>query len=176
VVFRKNRYYFHGKSRLNPGSQGASTCSTGLAGQLFWQEGIMEVLNWKDAEDVEIKKFPYRGRQNDVKGISIRWLSKHGEDGNGYPEYGLRFFTAQPGGEIPIHNHFYHQTMYILNGRFECYQYEPQSEEVVKKIVCGSGDVIYIPSLEPHGMKNMSDTETATFLCCICNVYDQEDN
>jgi hypothetical protein len=22
----------------------------------------------------------------------------------------LRFFTAQPDGEIPIHNHFYHQT------------------------------------------------------------------
>jgi len=82
----------------------------------------MEVLNWQDCEDVEIKKFPYRGQQHDVKGISIRWLSKHGDDGTGYPEYGLRFFTAQPGGEIPIHNHFYHQTMYILSGQFECFQ------------------------------------------------------
>jgi len=79
----------------------------------------MEILSWKDKEDVEIKKFPYRGKQLDVKGISIRWLSKHGDDGMGYPEYGLRFFTAQPGGEIPIHNHFYHQTMYILSGQFE---------------------------------------------------------
>lgn len=134
----------------------------------------MEVLNWKDKEDVEIKKFPYRGQQNDVKGISIRWLSQHGDDGTGYPEYGLRFFTAQPGGEIPIHNHFYHQTMYILSGQFECYQYDPQNDEVVKKVVSGPGDFIYIPSLEPHGMKNISDTEPATFLCCICNVYDQE--
>jgi len=41
--------------------------------------------------------------------------------------------------------------------------------------VSGPGDFIYIPSLEPHGMKNISDTETATFLCCIANVYDQED-
>ena len=121
----------------------------------------MEVLNWKDKEDVEIKKFPYRGQQNDVKGISIRWLSKHGDDGAGYPEYGLRFFTAQP--------------MYILSGQFECYQYDPQTDEVVKKVLSGPGDFIYIPSLEPHGMKNISETETATFLCCIANVYDQED-
>ena len=67
----------------------------------------MDVLNWKDREDVKIDKFPYRGKQHDVKGISVRWLSKAGEDGMGYPEYGLRYFTAQPGGEIPIHNHFY---------------------------------------------------------------------
>ena len=37
-----------------------------------------------------------------------------------------------------------------------------------------SGDAIYLPSMEPHGMRNISDTEPATFLCCICNVYDRE--
>ena len=134
----------------------------------------MHVVNWQDCEDVKIDKFPYRGKKYDVKGISIRWLSKHGEDDTGYPEYGLRFFTAQPGGEIPIHNHFYHQTMYILSGQFECYQYSADTDEVVKKKTCGPGDAIYIPSLEPHGMKNLSATEPATFLCCICNVYDEE--
>ena len=45
----------------------------------------MDVFNWKDKEDVEIKTFHYRGQQHDVKGISIRWLSKHGDDGTGYP-------------------------------------------------------------------------------------------
>jgi quercetin dioxygenase-like cupin family protein len=138
--------------------------------------GTMDVLNWKDCEDIQIKKFPYRGHQNDVKGISIRWLSKHGDDGTGYPEYGLRFFTAQPKGEIPIHNHFYHQTMYILSGQFECFQFDPKTDEVVKKKICGPGDFIYVPSLEPHGMKNTSDTQPATFLCCICNVYDRKDD
>ena len=57
----------------------------------------MEVLNWKDSEDVKVEKFPYRGKMYDVTGISIRWLSKFGEDDMGIPEYGLRFFTAQPG-------------------------------------------------------------------------------
>jgi quercetin dioxygenase-like cupin family protein len=135
----------------------------------------MHVVNWQDCEDVKIDKFPFRGKQHDVMGISIRWLSKHGEDDTGYPEYGLRFFTAQPGGEIPIHNHFYHQTMYILSGQFECYQYNADTDEVVQKKTCGPGDAIYIPSLEPHGMKNLSSTEPATFLCCICNVYDEEE-
>jgi quercetin dioxygenase-like cupin family protein len=134
----------------------------------------MDVLNVEDREEIHIDKFPYRGEFRKVKGISVRWLSQHGDDGTGHPEYGLRFFTAQPGGEIPIHNHFYQQTMYILSGRFECHQYDPQTDAMVKSVICGPGATIYIPSMEPHGMKNTSDTEPATFLCCICNVYDKE--
>jgi hypothetical protein len=29
----------------------------------------MEVVNWKDVEDVKIATFPYRGKPYDVKGI-----------------------------------------------------------------------------------------------------------
>jgi len=134
----------------------------------------MEVTAWRDCQDVVIEKFPYKGKQNKVTGISIRWLSKHGDDGNGYPEYGLRFFTAKPGGEIPIHNHFYHQTMYILSGEFECWSFDPDTDELKEKKICGPGSVVYVPSQEPHGMKNTSDTKEATFLCCICNVYEDE--
>jgi quercetin dioxygenase-like cupin family protein len=134
----------------------------------------MDVVNWKDTEDVTIKKFPYKGEMYDVTGISVRWLSKYGDDGTGYPEYGLRLFTAQPSGQIPIHNHFYIQTMYILTGRFECYEYDPQTDQKVKTCVAGPGDAIYVPSQQPHGMRNLSASEPATFLCCICNVYEQE--
>ena len=132
----------------------------------------MDIKNWKQCEDISIETFPYKGKMLDVKGISVRWLSKYGEDGKGYPEYGLRLFTAQPEGEIPIHNHFYHQTMYILSGDFECLRFDPETDLLVEKQVCGPGDSIYIPSMEPHGMKNMSETEAAVFLCCICNVYE----
>ena len=134
----------------------------------------MKILNWKDSKNVKVEKFPYRGMMNDVIGISVRWLSKFGEDDVGQPEYGLRFFTAEPGGEIPIHNHFYHQTMYILSGQFECWSFDSESDELKEKVICKEGDVIYIPSMEAHGMKNVSSTEPATFLCCICNVYDDE--
>ena len=59
---------------------------------------------------------------------------------------------------------------YILNGKFECYQYDMETEEAVKTVVTGAGDFVYVPSLEPHGMKNIGD-EPASFLCCIANVY-----
>ncbi len=134
----------------------------------------MEIVNYIDCEDVKIDKFPFKGEKKDVVGTSIRWLSKHGDDGNGYPEYGLRYFTIQPGGYIPIHNHFYHQTMYILQGRFECWRFDSATDEIAERCIAKPGDTIYLPSLEPHGMKNIGD-EPATFLCCICNVYDDQD-
>jgi len=131
----------------------------------------METIRWQDCEDKKIEKFPYRGNINDVIGTSVRWLSKYGDDGNGFPEYGLRLFTIQPDGQIPIHNHFYHQTMYILSGEFECWEFDPQTDELKQKSICGPGTSVYIPSKEPHGMKNTS-SEPSTFLCCICNVYE----
>lgn len=132
----------------------------------------MQIGNALDCEDVPIKQFPYKGKMFPVIRTSIRWLSRHGDDGNGYPEYGLRYFTIQPGGEIPMHNHFYHQTMFILSGKAECLQFDPATERIVQRKVTGPGDFIYIPSLEPHGMKNVGDTPVA-FLCCIANVYEE---
>ena len=134
----------------------------------------MEILKWKDVEETKVEKIAYKGTMNEVKGITLRWLSKSGEDDMGLPEYGLRFFTAQPKGEIPIHNHFYIQTMYILSGRFECWSFDGETNELIEKKVCGPGDSIYIPSMEPHGMRNLSDTEEATFLCCIGTVHEDK--
>jgi quercetin dioxygenase-like cupin family protein len=133
----------------------------------------MKIVHYTDCENVVIDKFPYKGKDNDVVGTSIRWLSKQGDDGHGYPEYGLRYFTIQPGGYIPIHNHFYHQTMYILEGQFECWCFDFETDEIKEKSIAKSGDAVHIPSMEPHGMKNIGE-EPATFLCCICNVYDDE--
>ena len=131
----------------------------------------MNVMNFKDCEDVVIDKFPFKGKKRDVTGTSIRWLSRHGDDGTGNPEYGLRYFTIQPGGEIPIHNHFYHQTIYMLSGTFECYRYDMETEAVLETCRTEPGDFVYVPSMEPHGMKNVGG-EPATFLCCIANVYE----
>lgn len=134
----------------------------------------MEAKKALDFDEVVIKEFPYKGKMYEVKGISVRWLSKCGADANGSPEYGLRLFTAQPGGEIPIHNHFYHQTMYILEGEFECHAYDADTDELTETKVCGPGVGVYIPSMEAHGMKNISDTP-GSFLCCIANVYDKKE-
>lgn len=133
----------------------------------------MDVKNFKECGDVKIEQFPFKGGMRDVIVTSVRCLSSYGDDGTGYPEYGLRFFTIQPGGEIPIHNHFYHQTMYILSGDVECWQFDMETEEIVEKKITGPGDFIYVPSMEPHGMKNIGDVPV-TFLCCIANIYEEE--
>ena len=132
----------------------------------------MEAKHWREYKEIKIDTFPYKGKMLDVIGTSVRWLSKQGDDGHGNPEYGLRFFTVQPGGRIPIHNHYYHQTMYILDGEFECYAFDPETDVIKSKEQCGPGMSVFVPSMEPHGMKNIGK-EPANFLCCICSIYDE---
>lgn len=63
--------------------------------------------------------------------------------------------------------------MFIVEGEFECWSFDPETDEMKTKKTCGPGSSIYVPSMEPHGMRNVSD-KPGHFLCCICNVYDEE--
>jgi quercetin dioxygenase-like cupin family protein len=129
----------------------------------------MIAMSASDVEDVKVGSISYKGQSSDAKGVSVRWLSKVGQDSQGSPAYGLRLFTIGPGGEIPIHNHTYEQTMYIVSGEFECWELNPDTDELIRK-VCGPGDMVYVPSMEPHGMRNMSASQPGQFLCCICTL------
>lgn len=130
----------------------------------------MMAFSWQDAEKIDVKKVMLFGETCEVNGVAIRWLSKAALDADGNPQYGLRHFTVEPGAEIPMHNHSYHQTVYILSGQFECATGSKKDGSVTETRVCGPGDVVYSPGLEPHAMKNLSSTEPATFLCCIATV------
>ena len=132
----------------------------------------MDVMNVNDKKDIKIASYPYKGKPLEVKDVWIRWLSQAGPEDS--PEYGLRFFTVGPGGHIHIHNHFYVQTMYILSGRMKVTSHDAKTDEKVQEKITGPGDFIFIPSMEAHSMINLSDTENATFLCCIANVYEDE--
>jgi quercetin dioxygenase-like cupin family protein len=133
----------------------------------------MEILNVKEKEAKQITSFPYKGKALNVKDVSIRWLSQAGLDESS-PDYGLRFFTVGPGGEIPIHNHFYVQTMYILKGKLLVFSHDPETDEKTSERLIGPDDFVFVSSMEPHSMQNPSDTEEAAFLCCIANVYGEE--
>ena len=132
----------------------------------------MIVMNFKDKEAQKIETFPYKGKQIPVKDVWIRWLSQAGPKGS--VEYGLRYFTIGPNGEIPIHNHLYYQTMYILSGQVECFRHDPKNDEIVESKILGPNDFIFIPTMEIHSMRNVSDKEPVNFLCCIANVYDED--
>ncbi len=130
----------------------------------------MIVMHTKDVKKNKIETYPYRGKPYAVKDVWIQWLSQAGPTDS--PEYGLRFFTIGPGGEIPIHNHFYIQTMYILSGRLSVVAHDSKTDEKVEERIMEAGDFVFVPSLDPHSMRNLSETEDATFLCCIANVYE----
>jgi quercetin dioxygenase-like cupin family protein len=129
----------------------------------------------KQAQDVEERKittYPYKGKPLPVKETYIRWLSQAGPKDS--PEYGLRFFTLGPGGEIPIHNHQYYQTMYILSGKLSATSHDAKTDAPVEEKTLAPGDFIFVPSMEPHSIRNLSATERATFLCCIGVVCTEE--
>jgi quercetin dioxygenase-like cupin family protein len=130
----------------------------------------MIVHNVNEKPDQRIESYPYKGKPYPVKDVCIRWLSQAGPEDS--PEYGLRYFTIGPNGEVPIHNHLYYQTMYILTGRLRCFQYDPNTDKVVDEKILAPNDFIFIPTMEVHSMRNESDKEPVTFLCCIANVFE----
>lgn len=132
----------------------------------------MIVMSTREVRKNKIETYPYKGKPYAVKDVWIQWLSQAGPKDS--PEYGLRFFTVGPGGKIPIHNHFYMQTMYILSGRLSVVAYDSKTDEKVEERIMEPGDFVFVSSLDPHSMCNLSETEDATFLCCIANVYEDE--
>ncbi len=83
------------------------------------------------------------------------------------------FLLSEP-EEIPIHNHFYVQTMYILSGRIAIASHHSKADERLEEKILGRNDFVFVPSMEPHSMRNLSDNEDVTFLCCIANIYENE--
>jgi len=64
--------------------------------------------------------------------------------------------------------------MYILTGHVRCFQHDSKTDQIVGEKVLGPNDFIFIPTMEVHSMRNESDKEPVTFLCCIANVYEED--
>ncbi|MDR2744197.1 MAG: cupin domain-containing protein [Desulfovibrio sp.] len=133
----------------------------------------MLVVNWKTCAENRVESYPYRGERLPVTGVTIRWLSDAGLDDTGSSTYGLRYFVVEKGGDIPIHKHFYVQTMYFLEGEFEVSSFREEDDIPVETRKVEAGDSAFIPSMEPHAIKNVG-SGGGVFLCCICNVYGEE--
>jgi quercetin dioxygenase-like cupin family protein len=125
----------------------------------------MIVKSASDVPEKQITSYPYKGKPLPVQETYIRWLSQAGPKDS--PEYGLRFFRLGPSGAIPIHNHQYYQTMYILSGQLAVTSYASAADAPIEEKMMHPGDFVFVPSMEPHSIRNLSSTENATFLCCI---------
>ncbi|MHA2136917.1 MAG: cupin domain-containing protein [Candidatus Hodarchaeales archaeon] len=90
-------------------------------------------------------------------GTSIQWLwSKE----DGAPNFALRRFVIEPGGQIGIHDHDEEHEIFILSG--EGFVFNDSGEKFNIK----ANDTLYVPSNEPHGYKNNGNRELI-FLCII---------
>ena len=118
----------------------------------------------KDVPAREIKTFPYKSKSYPVVGTTVKWLSQVGEPA--LPEYGLRLFTIEPGGYLPVHQHEYAQTEIIVSGKLVAAHYD-NDDKLLEEREIGPGEFFFVPPMEVHGMKN-TGTEPATFFCCIC--------
>lgn len=91
-----------------------------------------------------------------ARGVRLRWVIGKA---NGAPRYAMRVFEVEPGGEIPLHHHWYEQEMYVLEGQGMAG--DERSERPI-----GPGTVIYVPPDAPHRLRNTGQG-LLRFICVI---------
>jgi quercetin dioxygenase-like cupin family protein len=80
------------------------------------------------------------------------------------PNFAMRKFTIEPGGEMPMHTNTVEHEQIVLGG----------SAEVVignEKHIVKKDDVVFIPSGIPHCYKTVG-SEPFEFLCVVPNMED----
>ncbi len=91
-----------------------------------------------------------------AKKLKVRWLITKEM---GAPNFAMRLFEMEPGGNSPLHKHPWEHEVFILEG--EATVVGEQGEKT-----CTYGDVVFIPPNEMHQFKNTEKT-TLKFLCLV---------
>jgi quercetin dioxygenase-like cupin family protein len=81
------------------------------------------------------------------------------------PNFALRRFVIQPGGEMPRHTNTVEHEQYVLRGRAKI----GIGDEV---ITVAEDDVVYIPAGVPHFYKT-EGVDPFEFLCVVPNAVDK---
>lgn len=88
--------------------------------------------------------------------VRLKWVIGKA---NGAPRYSMRIFEVEPGGEIPLHHHWYEQEMYVLEG-------QGVAGDADTEHPIGPGTVMYVPPDHPHRLRNTGDG-VLRFICVI---------
>ena len=117
----------------------------------------MSLMRKKNYQEVENKP-AVLSDGTPVKDIYVRWLIDDEHDGA--HNFAMRRFEIRPGIKVPLHSHKQDHEIYILNGEGRFYNDSGEDENVI------SGDVLYIPPYEKHGIDNLGNSDLV-FLCSI---------
>ncbi len=112
-------------------------------------------MSVKHAQDVEAKVV----ESGEKTTIQVLISSQEG------PNFALRRFIMQPGGEMPEHTNTLEHEQYVLKGNASI-------GIAGETIDVQAGDVVFIPEGVPHWYKNTGEG-TFEFLCIIPNKPDE---
>ena len=88
--------------------------------------------------------------------LTIRWLITKD---TGAPNFAMRLFEMEPGGNSPFHAHDWEHEMFVIDGEGVVVSAEG------KKPV-SAGTVVFVPPNEKHQFKNTGN-KTLKFLCLV---------
>ena len=96
----------------------------------------------------------------DGKGVTRKILISP-EEG---PNYAMRCFTIEPGGEMPRHSNTVEHEQYVINGQGRICIGDEEFE-------VSRGSIVFIPAGVPHWYRNIGE-EVFEFLCIVPNQPD----
>lgn len=109
----------------------------------------MKVVHYTD---VELEPVYAEG----AKGAKIRWLIAQKD---GAPNFALRMFEVEPGGQTPYHTHDWEHELYVLDGQGALLTERGE-------FAFATNDVMYVDPNMMHAFKNTGDG-VLKFLCII---------
>ena len=80
------------------------------------------------------------------------------------PTFAMRVFELAAGGHTPLHTHPFEHEAVILDGDIAVVT--EQGDRPLQK-----GDVLLVAPNEKHQFRNLSDTQTARFMCLVPIAY-----
>lgn len=83
---------------------------------------------------------------------------------DGAPNFAMRIFDVEPGGQTPHHKHNYEHEIMVLAGSGEAYSGDTPHP-------VSAGDVLFVPANEVHQFRNTGDA-TFRFMCMVPTSFD----
>ncbi|MEM1354180.1 MAG: cupin domain-containing protein [Planctomycetota bacterium] len=84
--------------------------------------------------------------------------------GDGAPNFAMRIFDIEPGGQTPHHQHNYEHEIMVLQGQGQAYSGHTPHD-------VSAGDVLFVPANEVHQFKNTGEG-VFRFMCMVPTQFD----
>ena len=109
----------------------------------------MKVIHYRDV-DPEVVEAKGAGK------TTIRWLIAAGD---GAPNFAMRLFEVEPGGQTPLHTHDWEHEVFILSGEGSVWK---EGEE----ISVSPGTAVFVSPQEKHRFRN-AGAEKLRLICLV---------